>query len=749
MASKVVIGALVLSLSIPISVFAYTSAQTTTIGHPYTDPNYVGYTSDGENLGYVDPNYYDITGTSFEAHFEPNPSGSPPQGTYRMVRDTLQIIGPFGSQMPTGSVIGYGWTSQDYANGYRMAAWDDLSGSDGYIQAINGNYAWETTHVLNTLETVARPYSRFSPYPSLNLVNFADVVLYSGAIFINADGNLTCNSTSCVNSVQVQTSPVPHASITAVNVSKGTVPLTLTAGIASYHETHHREALEITGPNGYDKWVNLTRYYASSAYGSIGSSSIYDDMAVVADGDRGGYDGAPPKLVNYTNKINLPIDDLSNGVYTAHYYVDDWFGRPADDNGVTATFTVGPQMTLAANPTQNPLGGTSVLSVTVPNALAGSTVEIDGTVLSPNGAINNITPPTTTFSSWSGSGTETQTWKQIYDQNAEIEYVAKLFQGGQLINESNTVDVTWGDPMSVTLSAYPTQLPVGSSTNLEAVATNVPQGDTVILKNLTHPDLQYPGFTATAFTNSKTIQQQDSRSTPETDDYIAEITNENNNVLATSSKVSVTWSANGGFNTQLNLVLQARGIPQSVAQGSEYKQKFEVSNDSNSSVNTVLQFSYSGMEASYVQPPRGCPYWVNTPVTYTNYYPVSLAPKGHTDLTVSIQAGESYTSVGSGSGCAAWEKDPTYSFNWTANVNPNHIPAELTYADNILQMTIPTTGQNAPQPVPYVISNPPGMTMFGEKYFYNPNWQFYNGEWHYTGPGPSDWTSGKAPFQLH
>jgi hypothetical protein len=741
------------------SVFAYGLSQPADSPiFGYQNPDYVGYTADGSNLGYIDSKWLDITGTDFKVTFKQNSTGSPPAGYYFMNSDQLKILSPTGQALPLGSVIGYSWTQQDYANGYLMVAWDDLANGGGYVQVLNGNYDW-VTNQLNDQQTTAFNKDNVFNSQSLQLVNFADVVDDSGAIFTTPNGTLTTGPTEDVNTITVQTSPVPHAEVSVGKPSAPVgqpIPITLTAQIASYHETHHREAVEITGPNGYDKWVDLTKFYASSEYGVTGSSSNSDDMAVVGDGDRGGYDGAPPKLVSYPHTMNLPTTGLAPGMYTVHYYVDDWFGRSADNTGVTATFAVGSTMTLSANPLQNPIGDPSTLTAAVPTPPAGSTVEIDGTVLAPDQAVMDIQSPSTTFSAWSGTGNETQTWVQKYDEAAQIQYVAKLIENGQVVDQSNTVTVQWGTPPSVTLTASPATLPVGDKTTLQAVANNIPGTDKLWIIDQTHPSEQLSGYEAMGFTNSYTLQDQDSQDNPETDTYMAEIVDYEGNIIARSQPEKVTWTSSGPggggsnpFKEQMNLVLTAHEIPQSVPMGQSYNQKFEVSNDGDSAVSTVLQFSYSGMTATYVAPsaPGECPYWINTPVTYTKDYPVSLAPKGVEDLSIPVQAGEDYVAYSNDGSCADWEQNEDYTFSWTAYVNPDHNPSEITYDDNYLTMTIPTFGQIEKEPTPYVISNPPGYSMFGEKDIYNPNWTYYNGQWHYIGPGPAKWVTGQEPFQ--
>ncbi|QQE79549.1 hypothetical protein [Alicyclobacillus sp. SO9] len=320
---------------------------------------------------------------------------------------------------------------------------------------------------------------------------------------------------------------------------------------------------------------------------------------------------------------------------------------------------------------------------------------------------------------------------------------------GHLAGGHATAAVTWNWPSpTVQLSASPTSLPVGAKTRLEAVGVNIPTQAKLIIRNVSS-NKTLGTYTAQDFTWSKVLPESDSKRTPQTDRYIAQVVSSSGKVLTQSSTVTVTWTKDTGAATApLNLVLHATGIPQYIDQGKSYVQKFDVSNDGAVPVDTVLRFQYQGMKSKQVQD-GDMKIWKNTPVTATHDYPVVLGAHDATQLTVTVPAGTDYISTSlNAAGLPKWEPDPNYKIFWTAYVNPAHNPVETTYADNVVQISVPTNPaeRNAPEPVPYVISNPPGETMFGEKHFYNPNWVYKGGQWHYIGPGPAKWVTGKAKF---
>ncbi|WP_156040108.1 hypothetical protein [Alicyclobacillus macrosporangiidus] len=187
-------------------------------------------------------------------------------------------------------------------------------------------------------------------------------------------------------------------------------------------------------------------------------------------------------------------------------YISDGYeqvGTPS--NEVTVQWS---QLALSANPTQLPAGQTTTLTVLGQNVPSGYYLviydqntgqEIGYSQNTPYSVqVTRVTPETDTFIAYISSNTD---------------------QSGAFIT-SNPVTVTW---YTVQLTAKPTRLPVGKATLLTASAANIPSGYVLDIVNQTTGQV-----VATGQPGQSVLNYYDTKNTPQTDTYIAQVVQPSN-----------------------------------------------------------------------------------------------------------------------------------------------------------------------------------------------------------------------------
>lgn len=206
------------------------------------------------------------------------------------------------------------------------------------------------------------------------------------------------------------------------------------------------------------------------------------------------------------------------------------------------TVTWAAQISLTAHPTTLTTGHTATLTATVPFDLTvrGEAVNLanmsSGTVV---GTCEAGTLTATGVGSWACTVPVLSTTPGGAVFEADIGPPGLLpnptdSQGEQAV--SRPVTITWVAPPSVTLTSNGTVFTVGHAVTLTAQAQNLPTGDTV---QITGTD----GYTDTGPANTAEVVGQDTQSTPTSVTYTATIQTAQGQTVATSSPVTVTWTA--------------------------------------------------------------------------------------------------------------------------------------------------------------------------------------------------------------
>ncbi|QSO50146.1 autotransporter outer membrane beta-barrel domain-containing protein [Alicyclobacillus mengziensis] len=203
------------------------------------------------------------------------------------------------------------------------------------------------------------------------------------------------------------------------------------------------------------------------------------------------------------------------------YLSDGYEQIGSNSNQVTVQWS---QLSLAANPEQLPAGQSSVLTVSGQNVPSGYYLVIYNENTGQEVGYSQNTPYSVSVSE---SNPQTDTY---------VAYISSNSNSSGSFATSNTTNVTW---YTVQLSAVPLRLPVGQGTLLTASADNLPSGyvlDIVDQSNGVVLVSGKPGETTVSYTDTK--------NTPQTDTYIAQVVQPSNPAIPGLS-VPATLPAQG------------------------------------------------------------------------------------------------------------------------------------------------------------------------------------------------------------
>ncbi|MCF8567927.1 hypothetical protein LLE49_24700 [Alicyclobacillus tolerans] len=238
-------------------------------------------------------------------------------------------------------------------------------------------------------------------------------------------------------------------------------------------------------------------------------------------------------------------ENPTNGGTTPVQYVANLYnstGTVLSTSTLTVTWT-SPTITMTANPATNVPGQTSTLSYSADVPLpSGYTVQIKPTG---NGA-----------DMWNASGLTAQTGTDKEKENPSAGQTITVNYKGSILSPSGTVlatgstSVDWVNAWTgtITLSAHPKFLPTGQSTTLTATTSQpIPSGFNLVIMDATTGQMVDESASAPETTKYSSFN-------PETDTFIAFLTDGYEQVGNDSNTVQVVWS-------QLSLAASPTQLP--------------------------------------------------------------------------------------------------------------------------------------------------------------------------------------------
>ncbi|GEO28042.1 hypothetical protein AAC03nite_38270 [Alicyclobacillus acidoterrestris] len=184
------------------SVFADAITNPTELG----SPGYISSTTDG----IVDSTKLIL---SYPSGISSDAPGIPPEGPYTYDQEPIVITHPDGSTTK-GWIDGYDYNNQTYLNGYNLIAWSDLS---DWVNELGGNLTFVQRELANQQITLTDPNTG----QSINMVNFASVVMTCGAIFQPFEPTVTVSGDQKITTYHVTATSAPTANsitITGPNI---------------------------------------------------------------------------------------------------------------------------------------------------------------------------------------------------------------------------------------------------------------------------------------------------------------------------------------------------------------------------------------------------------------------------------------------------------------------------------------------------------------------------------------------------
>ena len=468
----------------------------------------------GDFLQITGTNGFNQTGSS-STFVTTDTEYSPTTVTY-----TVYVNNSAGQHVYTGNTQTVTWTAASSGGGT----------SGGVTVSLSASPTRLTTGNATTLTATASENVGPTPY----FINILD--LTTGAVVTSCGTGSTCTGTVTEYQATTQTFQADIGPVDAQPSASGVVAtsdqpqVTWTAPVVTQPSvTIHLADTETPMTVGQSSTLVAT---ASQPFSNAYLAGIVPISGGVPVYTTGGSQYAP---ANAGTSYDWVVSSNQAGSETFQLrWAVNGSGDVIDSNDVTVTWTAPPTVGLSVV-TPRYVGQATTLTATA-NENVGSTLDSINIVDLTTGT---VVASCDTGSTCSGTLTENQATTQTFQADIGPADATPTASGVQ--STSHTHAVVWYQP-AVSLTDSASQRIVGQAVTLTATGTHVPPGDAI---QITGTD----GLSHTASPNATVDTTTDTQSVPTTVTYTATIVDSAGHQVATSSPVSVTWTAPAVSNT--------------------------------------------------------------------------------------------------------------------------------------------------------------------------------------------------------
>jgi uncharacterized membrane protein YgcG len=247
-----------------------------------------------------------------------------------------------------GKILQYDIDTTNINNGHLLVAQSDYP---DWVTALGGNQKYVDTQLAKLGDT---SYLDFGPnewqvHHLSNVINLSGATIDQGVLTAINDG------WTAQGSFAVHPTPPPTSSVTTDQTAYAPgdqVDISLSNTTYAQNTSQHFEALEVIGPNGFDKFLPINDNGTTIA-AATGTNFPYtpsdQNVTVLAPNDPIRSDN--PSATT-TETATLDTKGLPAGTYTLKYTVYDGVARPSSSgtNGtVVSTFTIDPKVPPKSN----------------------------------------------------------------------------------------------------------------------------------------------------------------------------------------------------------------------------------------------------------------------------------------------------------------------------------------------------------------------------------------------------------------
>ncbi|GIM47663.1 hypothetical protein DNHGIG_32120 [Collibacillus ludicampi] len=249
---------------------------------------------------------------------------------------------------PVGKILQYDLSTTNVNNGYLLISKQDYP---DWVQAVGGVQKYVDTELAKKpngdQSILADDFNQWTVVPLSDVLNLSGATIDQGYLTSTGGVNMTDQEGVAEGNFNIHPSSPPTSSVTTDQTAYApgdTVNINLTNTTFAPWTSHHLEALEVTGPNGFDKFLPINDN-GNTVQAATGTNFPFTPSDTAVTSLASNAQVQPGSSVTTNESATLDTTGLPAGTYTVKYTMYDEIARPSSSgiNGtVISTFTIDP-----------------------------------------------------------------------------------------------------------------------------------------------------------------------------------------------------------------------------------------------------------------------------------------------------------------------------------------------------------------------------------------------------------------------